>query len=38
MGLEGIFGLAEHNIPYGGLDLAAQADHCFNAAAPYTET
>ena len=37
MGLEGIFGLAEHNIPYGGLDLAAQAENCFNAAAPYNE-
>ncbi len=36
-GLEGIFGLAEHNIPYGGLDLAAQAEDCFNAAAPYGE-
>ena len=38
LGLEGIFGLAEHNIPYGGLDLAAQADDCFNAAAPYGES
>ena len=37
MGLEGIFGLAEHNIPYGGIDLAAQSDDCFNAAAPYGE-
>lgn len=37
VGLEGIFGLAEHNVPYGGLDLAAQADDCFNAAAPYGE-
>ncbi|HEY3396938.1 MAG TPA: beta-galactosidase [Armatimonadota bacterium] len=38
MGLEGIFGLAEHNVPYGGLDLAAQAEDCFNAAAPYGES
>lgn len=37
MGLEGIFGLGGHNIPYGGTDLAAQADDCFNAAAPYGE-
>jgi hypothetical protein len=38
LGIEGIFGLAEHNIPYGGLDLAAQAEQCFNAAAPYGES
>ncbi len=38
VGLEGIFGLAEHNVPYGGLDLAAQADDCFNTAAPYGES
>ncbi len=37
VGLEGIFGLGGHNIPYGGVDLAAQADDCFNTAAPYGE-
>ncbi|HEY3416976.1 MAG TPA: beta-galactosidase, partial [Armatimonadota bacterium] len=38
LGLEGIFGLQEHMVPYGGLDLPSQADDCFNAAAPYSET
>ncbi|MHB9026333.1 MAG: beta-galactosidase [Armatimonadota bacterium] len=37
MGLEGIFGLEGHNIPYGGTDLAGQAEDCFNTAAPYGE-
>ena len=37
LGLEGIFGLEGHNIPYGGTDLAAQAVDCFNIAGPYGE-
>ena len=36
LGLEGIFGLATHNIPYGGTDLAAQSEF-FNVAGPYGE-
>ena len=36
LGLEGIFGLATHNIPYGGTDLAAQSEF-FNIAGPYGE-
>ena len=36
LGLEGIFGLAMHNIPYGGTDLSAQSDF-FNVAGPYGE-
>ena len=37
MGLEGIFGLGGHNIPYGGTDLWEQSKDCFNTAAPYGE-
>lgn len=37
LGLEGIFGLSGHNIPYGGTDLAEQARDCFNIAGPYGE-
>lgn len=37
LGLEGIFGLGGHNIPYGGIDLWEQSQACFNTAAPYGE-
>jgi hypothetical protein len=36
LGLEGIFGLAMHNIPYGGTDLDRQSDF-FNIIGPYGE-
>jgi hypothetical protein len=37
VGIEGIFGLELHNIPYGGTDLAAQGRDCFNTMMPYGE-
>ncbi|MDP6115844.1 MAG: beta-galactosidase [Planctomycetota bacterium] len=36
LGLEGIFGLATHNLPYGGTDLDRQSDF-FNIIGPYGE-